>query len=182
MEKDEWIKDRVKYLKALKSTTEQQKLLVLLYENPNRTAQDDKKFNAILRAEKASDRASKARQDAAKLIKDEKMAIEKAERAARINELCKSSELFILAGLVDSKTGQPLIDKGELLGALLCLAKVPVNNRRWVKWKLVGDALLPKDSATTEEKKVEDNTDVNPGLPGNPSSEKKPAMQGDSQP
>lgn len=182
MEKDEWIKDRVVYFKGLKSRTEQQEIFVFLAEKKNRTAQDDKKFNAIIRAEMASDKASTARQKASKLIKDEKMAIEKAERAARINELCKSSELLILAGFVDAKTGQPLIDKGKLLGALLGLSKIPANNRKWVKWKLVGDALLPKYSATTEEKKVEDNTDVNPGLPGNPSTEKNPVMQGDSQP
>jgi hypothetical protein len=93
---DEWLNDRVKYLKGLKSKSEQQELLVLLAEKPNRTAQDDKKFNAIIRAEKASLRATKARQDA-NLINAEKKATAKAERAARTHELCNS------AGLVDSR-------------------------------------------------------------------------------
>jgi hypothetical protein len=53
MNNDEWINDRIKYLKGLKSRNEQQELLVLLAEKPNRTAQDDKKFNTIIRAEKA---------------------------------------------------------------------------------------------------------------------------------
>ena len=125
MNNDEWLNDRVKYLKGLKSINEQQELLVLLAENTNRTAQDDKKFNAIIRAEKASLRATKARQDAANLINAEKMAAAKAERTARTHELCNSAGLLILAGLVDTKTGKPAIDKGELLGALLGLAKVP---------------------------------------------------------
>jgi hypothetical protein len=56
MNNDEWLKDRVAYLKGLKSINEQQELLVLLAEKSNRTAQDDKKFNAIIRAEKASNR------------------------------------------------------------------------------------------------------------------------------
>ena len=67
MNNDEWLNDRLKYLKGLKSRSEQQELLVLLAEKPNRTAQDDKKFNAIIRAEKASLRATKARQDAAQV-------------------------------------------------------------------------------------------------------------------
>jgi len=122
--------DRVKYLKGLKSKSEQQELLVLLAEKPNRTAQDDKKFNAIIRAEKASQRATKARQDAARLINEENRAVAKAERTARTHELCNSAGLLILAGLVDTKTGKPVIDKGELLGALLGLAKVPAEDPR----------------------------------------------------
>ena len=44
---------------------------------------NDKKFNAIIRAEKASQRATKARQDAARLINEENRATAKAERTAR---------------------------------------------------------------------------------------------------
>ena len=54
-------------------------------------AQDDKKLNAIIRAEKASQRATKAKQDAAKLINEENRAAAKAERAARTHELCNSA-------------------------------------------------------------------------------------------
>jgi len=121
---------------------------VLLAEKPNRTAQDDKKFNAIIRAEKASLRATKARQDAANLINTEKKVAAKSERTARTHELCNSAGLLILAGLVDTKTGKPAIDKGELLGALLGLAKVPAEDQRRFEWKLAGDALLTKDSQT----------------------------------
>ena len=53
MKNDAWLKDRVAYLKGLKSRNEQQELLVLLAEKSNRNAQDDKKLNAIVKAEKA---------------------------------------------------------------------------------------------------------------------------------
>ena len=146
MNNDEWLNDRVKYLKGLKSKSEQQELLVLLAEKPNRTAQDDKKFNAIIRAEKASLRATKARQDAANLINTEKKVAAKAERTARTHELCNSAGLLILAGLVDTKTGKPAIDKGELLGALLGLAKVPAEDPRRKEWKRAGDSIISDTS------------------------------------
>jgi hypothetical protein len=146
MNNDEWINDRVKYLSGLKSRNEQQELLVLLAEKPNRTAQDDKKFNAIIRAEKASLRATKARLDAANLINTEKKVAAKAERAARTHELCNSAGLLILAGLVDTKTGKPAIDKGELLGALLGLAKVPAEDTRRKEWKRAGDSMISDTS------------------------------------
>jgi hypothetical protein len=88
MKNDEWLKDRVSYLKGLKSRNEQQELLVLLAEKSNRNAQDDKKLNAIVKAEKASLRETKARQDAANLINAEKKALAKAERTAHTHELC----------------------------------------------------------------------------------------------
>ena len=144
MKSDEWLKDRVAYLKGLKSRNEQQELLVLLAEKPTRTAQDDKKINAIVKAEKAGLRATKARQDASNLINAEKKAAAKAERTARTHELCNSAGLLIIAGLVDSKTGKPTLDKGELLGALLGLAKVPEDDARRTDWKRAGDALLAK--------------------------------------
>jgi len=49
MKNDAWLKDRVAYLKGLKSRNEQQELLVLLAEKSNRNAQDDKKLNAIVK-------------------------------------------------------------------------------------------------------------------------------------
>ena len=146
MQNDEWLNDRVKYLKGLKSRNEQQELLVLLAEKSNRNAQEDKKLNAIVKAEKASLRATKARQDAANLINAEKKATAKAERTARTHELCNSAGLLILAGLVESKTGQPAIDKAELLGALLGLAKVPAEDPRRLEWKRAGDSLLAEQS------------------------------------
>lgn len=39
----------------------------------------------------------------------------------RERELSRSAELLVLAGLLDSRTGLPVWDRGELLGALLQL-------------------------------------------------------------
>ena len=75
-------------------------------------------------------------------INTEKKVAAKAERTARTHELCNSAGLLILAGLVDTKTGQPAIDKGELLGAVLGLAKVPAEDPRRKEWKRAGDSLL----------------------------------------
>ena len=142
MDKDMWLTDRVAYLKGLRSRTDQQALLVLLAENISRTAQDNKKLLALVKAEKAGVRASKARQDVANLINAEKRTEAKLVRNARTHELCESAGLLGLAGLVDTLTGKPLLDRGELLGALLGLAKVAENAQRRPEWKRAGDALL----------------------------------------
>jgi hypothetical protein len=144
MENDSWLNDRIAFLKALKTRTEQQELLVLLAENKERSALDGKKLAALVKAEKASIRANKARQDAANLINSEKRALAKAARDARTHELCESAGLMGLAGLLDTVTGKPTLDRGELLGALLGLSKVPPNDQRRGDWKRAGDALLAK--------------------------------------
>lgn len=144
MDNDIWLKDRVTFLKALKTRTEQQELMVLLAENQKRSQMDMKKLAALVKAEKASIRASKARQDAANLINSEKKTLAKAARDARTHELCESAGLMGLAGLVDTLTGMPTIDRGELLGALLGLAKIPAEDPRRADWKRAGDTLLAK--------------------------------------
>jgi len=144
MDNDSWLNDRVTFLKALKTRTEQQELIVLLTENNKRSPLDTKKLAALVKAEKASIRANKARQDAANLINSEKRALAKAARDARTHELCESAGLMGLAGLVDTLTGKPTIDRGELMGALLGLAKVPAADPRRADWKRAGDAVLAK--------------------------------------
>lgn len=144
MDNDTWLNDRVTFLKALKTRTEQQELIVLLAENTKRSPRDTKKLAALVKAEKASIRANKARQDAANLINEEKKALATAARNARTHELCESAGLMGLAGLVDTLTGKPTIDRGELLGALLGLAKIPAEDPRRTDWKRAGDALLAK--------------------------------------
>lgn len=142
MENDSWLKDRVAFLKGLKSRTDQQELIVLLAENKARTALDEKKLTVLVKAEKASIRASKARQQASNLINSEKRTIAEAARKARTHNLCESAGLLGLAGLVDTVTGIPTIDRAELLGALLGLSKVPADDHRRADWKRAGDALL----------------------------------------
>lgn len=149
MDNDSWLNDRVTFLKALKTRTEQQELIILLTENTKRSPLDTKKLSALVKAEKASLRANKARQEAANLINSEKKALATAARKARTHDLCESAGLMGLAGLVDTLTGKPTIDRGELVGALLGLAKVPADDPRRADWKRVGDALLSKIITTT---------------------------------
>lgn len=136
--KSNFLAERLNYIRGLKSPSNQQTLLMLLAEKPDRTADDERKLNALVRAEKAEVRAQKAKADAVRIVNAEK----EAERKARDRELYQSAGLLILAGLVDSKTGKPLMDRGELLGALLGLAKVPDGDHRRSEWKRHGDALI----------------------------------------
>lgn len=140
----DWLRDKIVYIKRLKAPSEQQQLLVLLTEKPIRTNTDEKKLAAIIRAEKAAEKAAKARIVATALIQAEKRAAALAERKARTHELCQSAGLMGLAGLVDTKTGKPTIDKAELLGALLGLAAAPRNDPRRIQWKQAGAAMLAK--------------------------------------
>ena len=141
-DENHWLTTRVTYLKGLKSRNDQQELLVLLADKKDRTSQDEKKLAALVKAEKASVRAAKARQEAANLINAERKSTAEAERKARDHEMYQAAGLLSLAGLVDKKTGKPTMDRGQLLGALLGLAKVPQDDNRRTDWKRAGDALL----------------------------------------
>jgi CTP:molybdopterin cytidylyltransferase MocA len=140
----DWLKDKISYIKGLKSPSEQQRLLVLLADMPVRDANDQKKLAAIIRAEKAAERAAKARTAATALIQAEKRAAAAAERKARTHELCQSAGLLGLVGLVDTKTGKPTINRAELLGALMGLASVPADDPRRQQWRQAGAGLLAK--------------------------------------
>lgn len=141
-DENHWLTTRVTYLKGLKSRNDQQELLVLLADKKDRTSQDEKKLVALVKAERASVRAAKARQEAANLINAERKSTAEAERKARDHEMYQAAGLLSLAGLVDKKTGKPTMDRGQLLGALLGLAKVAQDDTRRADWKRAGDALL----------------------------------------
>lgn len=137
MTQDKWLAERLAYLRGLKAPSDQQRLLLMLADKPDRTA-DGRKLAALVRAEKAAERAQKARADAARIINAEKSA----ERKARDHELYESAGLMILAGLIDTKTGKPTRDRGELLGALVSLAEAQVDDAKRAAWKAKGDALM----------------------------------------
>ena len=122
--KDEWILKRLDYIRGLKSPSDQQRLFLLLSDKDNRSTEDNKKLAVLLRAEKAEVRAQKAKIDVARIVNAEK----EASRKTRDRELYQAAGLLILAGLVDTKTGRPVIDRGELLGALVGMAKVPADS------------------------------------------------------
>ena len=134
MNRDEWLIDRVTYLKRLKARTEHQQLLVLLAEKPDRSAADNQLLAALVRLEQANDRAAQARVAAAKLIQSSKRQSQRAERKARAHRLIQQGVLFDLAGLEHRS-------RGELLGLLLAAAKTE-DPHRWAAWKQAGEALL----------------------------------------
>ena len=134
----EWLEDRVAYIRGLKSPNDHQRLLLLLNDKKDATDDDRRKLVALIRAEKAPEKAQRAKASVAKIVNAEKQA----ERKNRDHQLYQSAGLLILAGLVDTKTGNPTLDRGELLGALLGLAKVPADDVRRSDWKRAGDALI----------------------------------------
>ena len=141
VKRDEWLTNRVAYLKSLKALSEPQQLLVLLTEKPDRSAADNQLLAALVRLEQANDRAAQARLAAAKLIQSSKRQSAKAERKARAHRLIQQGVLFDLAGL-ESRS------RGELLGLLLAAAKTE-DPQRWAAWKQAGDALLAEKGDAT---------------------------------
>ena len=141
VKRDEWLTNRVEYLKSLKALSEPQQLLVLLTEKPDRSAADNQLFAALVRLEQANDRAAQARVAATKLIQANKRQSAKAERKARAHRLIQQGVLFDLAGL-ESRS------RGELLGLLLAAAKTE-DPQRWAAWKQAGDALLAEKGDAT---------------------------------
>jgi hypothetical protein len=134
----DWLINRVQYIKGLKQPTDQQKLLVALFEQAHKTPDDEKKLGLLVKAEKASEKMQQAKVELNKLLQTEKQAL----RKQRDHELYLVAGLLIKADLVDSQTGKPKMDKGELLGALVGLANVPSDHAKRVEWKQTGDALL----------------------------------------
>jgi len=141
VKRDEWLTNRVEYLKSLKALSEPQQLLVLLTEKPDRSAADNQLLAALVRLEQANDRAAQARLAAAKLIQSSKRRSVKEERKARAHRLIQQGVLFDLAGL-ESRS------RGELLGLLLAAAKTE-DPQRWAAWKQAGDALLAEKGDAT---------------------------------
>lgn len=135
---EEWLSGKLAYIRGLKAPSEQQRLLLLLAEKTERSPADERKLVALVRAEKAADRAQKARASAARIVNAEKAA----ERKARNHELYKSAGLMIMAGLVDTQTGKPTRDAAELLGALAWLATMSADEGRKAAWREKGAAML----------------------------------------
>lgn len=138
----DWLGDRIKHIKGLKSPNDQQALLVALAEKDNRSDLEEKKLAALIRAERASVRATKARQEAANLIYAEQREAATAARKQRTNRLILQGLLFDLAGLETRS-------RGELLGLLLS-ASTMTDQARWASWKERGDALLAEKSGALE--------------------------------
>lgn len=141
---DEWLQQRLSYIKALKSPSAQQSMIAMLAEKDTLTPAEEKKLNVLIRAEKAQQRAIEARSKAIALLNAEKKAAERAERKARDHELYKVAGLMTLVGLVDKETGKPVVDVASLVGALAGLSELPKENPKWQEWKQKGHEILKR--------------------------------------
>lgn len=146
---DKWLTARLTYLQGLEAPNEQQQQLLLLADKLRRTEADSRILTALIRAEATAERAQRAKAEAARLAAGYEEAariLEASNREAasrkRDEDLYNVSELLVLAGLMDPATRAPAFDRGELLGALLGLANVAVDDPRRREWKRTGDALL----------------------------------------
>lgn len=148
---NDWMTSKIKYVEALKSPTQAQALLVALSKLEKRTGDQQKTLDALIKAEKAAEKAAAAKVQVKRLMEAEKKAEAKELRKARTHELCQSAGLMIVAGLVDAKTGKPKIDNGSLLGALSYIAGISKDDPLWMKWKMSGDIKL---AAATAAKKA----------------------------
>ena len=130
---NDWLAEKITYISALKNPTDVQKLLLELAKIEYRTTDQERKLNALIKAEKAIDRANKQKIAVKKLLNAEK----ETERKARTRHLIQLGALFEIAKL-DQR------DPAELLGVLLKTAEIDPNDSKWEIWKELGQDTLNK--------------------------------------
>ncbi len=131
MQQNDWLSNRVTYIQALKKPSEQQELLALLFEKPNRSAEEQKQLDILVKAERAGERAAQARVEAASLINQRK----DEARKARTHRLITQGLLLDFSVLDD-------VDRGAVLGGLLSLREAMADPEKMSVWKRRGDELL----------------------------------------
>ena len=131
MQQNDWLSNRVTYIQALKKPSEQQELLALLFEKPNRSAEEQKQLDILVKAERAGERAAQARVEEASLINQRK----DEARKARTHRLITQGLLLDFSGLDD-------VDRGAVLGGLLSLREAMADPEKMSVWKRRGDELL----------------------------------------
>jgi len=131
---NDWLSEKITYISTLKNPTDVQKLLSELAKIEYRTTDQERKLNALIKAEKAIDRANKQKIAVKKLLNAEK----EAERKARTHHLIQLGALFEIAKL-DQR------DPAELLGVLLKTAEIDPNDMKWQIWKDLGQDTLNKN-------------------------------------
>lgn len=147
----QWIESHLKYLHGLKTLSQQQQRFIELATIEKRSAEEEKKFKAALKLEKLSQQMVNAKAEMARL----NTAAKRAARKERDHELYNSAGLLIMAGLVDTKTGKPVVEKAELLGALMGLAQVSPDDKRRAEWKKAGAEKLASAKTGADKKSAE---------------------------
>jgi hypothetical protein len=109
-------------------------LLIELYEKTDRTAIEDKKLSALIRTEKATIRANKAKQDMQNLLNAERTKEKALERKARTKRLIELGALFDIANLGHH-------DPATLVG-MLSNIKIAPDDAKWSNWHKQGVSIL----------------------------------------
>ena len=135
---DKWLNTRIEELRALKTPSAHQRLLLALAALPNRDPANERKFLALARSEWALERAMAAKSKASAIVHSHLDVVEKLLR----REIDNAAKLLVMAGLVDAKTGVSKWGREELLGALLDLAEGSHGDDQRSNWKLRGQAVL----------------------------------------
>ncbi|WP_133254429.1 hypothetical protein [Paraburkholderia unamae] len=65
--------ERIGVIRELKTPTEHQRALLALFDNPVRRADEERKLAALVKAEKAAVRAQKARANATRVLKEDRL-------------------------------------------------------------------------------------------------------------
>lgn len=133
---NDWLAEKITYLAALKKPSDAQQLLLELSRISDRTPEQEKKFNALIKAEKAMDRANKEKIVVRKLLNTEK----EAQRKVRTKHLIQLGALFEIAEL-DQR------NPAELLGILLKTAEIAQDDPKWEIWAEIGQNCLNERKA-----------------------------------
>ena len=131
---DHWLNERIKVLRTLKTPNEHQHMLLVLFDKTPRDSEDERKLAALVKAEKANERAQKARASASRILKEERLAKRRSRDQMRI----------VRGALIDWSILEGR-DMGELLGALLELVEHGTDAER-ERRKVRGDALLDRSA------------------------------------
>jgi NurA-like 5'-3' nuclease len=126
-----WLSEKTTYIAALKNPTEVQQLLLELSKILAPTQEQEKKLLALIKAEKAIDRANKEKIAVRKLLNAEK----ETQRKARTRHLIQLGALFEIAAL-DQR------NPAELLGILLKTAEIAPDDPKWEIWAEIGQNCL----------------------------------------
>ena len=82
---NDWLSEKITYISALKHPSDAQKLLLELAQIQYRTPDQEKKLNALIKAEKAIDRANKQKIAVRKLLMQKRKLNEKLVHVISFN-------------------------------------------------------------------------------------------------
>jgi len=136
MRNNEWLQNRLDYLRGLRKPTAQQQLLIALAALPQRSVREQRRLDVLVRAERFAEKAQKARGEANRVLSEEQRQL----RKKRDHALYRAAGLLGVAGVVDTVTGELRIDAGVLVGALVFLMEGELGDLN--RFKASGDRLI----------------------------------------